>query len=64
VTPAIIGILFAVVFFGILALGLLWISDKYFPEYPIVRWICGAFLIVLILLYASGQLHLPYLHIP
>jgi cbb3-type cytochrome oxidase subunit 1 len=59
VIPNIIGIIIAVVIFAVVALGLLWICSKFLDEFPIARWICGALLIIVILLYISGQIHLP-----
>jgi hypothetical protein len=58
--PATIGLILAVLFFALLAVGLLWICGKFFPEFPIARWICGALLLIIILLFASGQVHLPF----
>jgi hypothetical protein len=58
--PSTINLIIAVVFFAILAVSLLWLCGKFFPEFPMARWICGALLLILVLLFASGQIHLPF----
>jgi hypothetical protein len=58
--PATINLIIAVVFFAVVALGLLWVCQKFLSEFPMARWICGALLLILILLFASGQIHLPF----
>jgi hypothetical protein len=60
--PEAIQLIIIVVFFVVLALGLFWVCQKFFPEFPMARWICGALLLILILLFASGQVHMPFYH--
>jgi hypothetical protein len=50
-----ISVLIFLVFFAVLAFGLLWICGKFFPEFPPARWICGAILLIVLLLLAANQ---------
>jgi hypothetical protein len=51
-----------------LAFGLLWVCNKFFPEFPPARWICGVILIIVLLVVVSavfggaGGLHFPSFH--
>lgn len=56
--PEIISIIVAIMVFAIAAYGLYWVCQKFELPKPVL-WICGALLIIVILLYLSGQVHLP-----
>lgn len=47
-----IELLIAVLIFGIIALGLDWVCRKFFPEFPPIRWICGAICLIILLVWA------------
>ena len=40
---------------ALLAFGLLWVCNKFFPEFPPARLICGVILIIIILAALSGN---------
>lgn len=50
-----IGILIWVVIFAVIAFGLLWVCNRFFPEFPPARWICGAVLLIILLLFIAAQ---------
>jgi hypothetical protein len=50
-----IYVLICIVIFCILAYGLLWVCGKFFPEFPPARWICGAILLIVLLIFAASQ---------
>jgi hypothetical protein len=56
--PQLINLIIAIVIFAIAAYGLYWINIKFELPKPVL-WICGALLIIVVLLYISGQIHLP-----
>ena len=56
-----IGLLIMCIVFAVLAYALYWVCTHFFPNFPPALWISGAVLIVIILLYASGQLATPIL---
>jgi hypothetical protein len=58
--PAIINLIIIVMLFSIAAYGLYWICIKFELPKPVL-WICGALLIIVILLFLSGGIHLPML---
>ena len=51
-----ITFLIAIIIFAVAAYGLFWICQKFFPEFPPARWICGAILLIIVLLYIASQL--------
>lgn len=56
--PQLINLIVAVVIFAIAAYALYLINIKFELPKPVL-WICGALLIIVILLWLSGQIHLP-----
>lgn len=50
-----ITLLICVIVFAILAFGLKWVCDKFFPEFPPARWICGGILLIMLLLVIAVQ---------
>jgi len=56
--PALISLIVAIVIFAICAYGMLWVCQRFGLPQPI-QWICGALLLIVILLYVSGEVHLP-----
>lgn len=42
--------------FAIVAYGLYWVCTHFFPDFPPALWICGAILLIVLLLFISGQL--------
>lgn len=54
----IIMLLVYVLFFAIGAYGLWWVCQKFALPTPVL-WICGVLLLIVILLFLSGELTLP-----
>lgn len=57
-----IGWLFFILLFALLAWGLWWICTHFFQNFPPAFWICGVILIVVLLAAISGKL--PLLPLP
>ena len=55
-TNILIVLLIDVIVFAIIAYGLYWICTHFFPTFPPALWICGAILLVVLLLAISGQI--------
>jgi hypothetical protein len=55
-TQPLISLLIAILIFGTIAWVMWIICVKFFPEFPPARWICGVVLLIILLLYISGQL--------
>ncbi len=55
-------VLICLVVFAVAAYGLLWICNKFFPEFPPARWICGAILLIVALVFLSQQFPLLSFH--
>ena len=55
-------VLICLVVFAVAAYGLLWICNKFFPEFPPARWICGAILLIVALILLSRQFPVLSLH--
>lgn len=55
-------VLICLVVFAVAAYGLLWICNKFFPEFPPARWICGAILLIVALVFLSQQFPSLSLH--
>lgn len=53
--PELIAILIWIIVFAVVAYGLLWVCGKFFPEFPPARWICGAILLIALLLFISQR---------
>ena len=51
----VIWLLIYIVLFVIVAYGLLWVCERFAMPQP-VRWICGAVLLIVLLLFIAGQL--------
>ena len=49
-----ISVLIFIVVFAILAFGLKWVCDKFFPGFAPALWICGVILLILLLIAASS----------
>ena len=54
----IISLIIWIVLFCIAAFGMIWVCDKFGLPAP-VKWICGALLLIVILLFVSRQLGYP-----
>lgn len=50
-----ITLLIWAIVFAIVAFGLLWICNRFFPEFPPARWICGGILLIILLLAISRE---------
>lgn len=50
-----ITLLVYIVVFAIVAFGLSWVCDRFGLPQP-VKWICGAILLIIILIFVAGQL--------
>lgn len=50
-----INLLIWIIVFAIVAYGLVWVCDKFALPQPI-KWICGAILLVFLLVFIAGQL--------
>ncbi len=50
-----ITLLVYIIVFAIVGFGLIWVCDKFGLPQP-VKWICGAILLVIILVFVAGQL--------
>ena len=49
-----ISLLIWAIVFGIIAFALVWVCDKFGLPQP-VKWICGAILLVILLVFVAGQ---------
>lgn len=54
-----IALLIDVLVFAIVAYGLYWVCTHFFPTFPPALWICGVLLLVVLLLFISGQIGSP-----
>ncbi len=52
----IIQLVIYLLIFAVLGWIAYWICTKFFPEFPPARWICGAVLLIIFLLFVSQQL--------
>ena len=48
-------VLICLVVLAVVAYGLLWICSRFFPEFPPARWICGAILLIVALVFLAQQ---------
>ena len=53
---SLIGLLIAAIIFAVIAYAMYWVCTRFFPQFPPALWICGAILLIIILLYVSGQI--------
>ena len=51
-----IGLLIVCLIFALIAWALYWVCTHFFPGFPPALWICGALLLLVLLLYISGQI--------
>ena len=51
-----IMLLIDIIIFAVLAYALYWVCTKFFPTFPPALWICGAVLLIVLLLFVSGQI--------
>lgn len=51
-----IWLLVDILIFCLIAYGLYWVCTHFFPAFPPALWICGAILLVVLLLFISGQI--------
>jgi len=56
-----IVLLIYAIIFAVVAYGLYWVSTHFFPGFPPALWICGAILVIVLLLFVSGQIGGPVL---
>ena len=59
----IINLVIWIVLFTIVAYGLYWVCTKFGLPQP-VMWLCGALLLIMILVFCAQQLGLPSLTLP
>ncbi len=50
-----ITLLCYIIAFAVIAFGLLWICNRFFPEFPPARWICGGVLLIVLLIAIAHQ---------
>ena len=50
-----IMVLICLVAFAVVAYDLLWICNRFFPEFPPARWICGAIFLIVALVFLWQQ---------
>jgi hypothetical protein len=55
VAQSLIVLLIDIVIFCVFAYGLYWVCTKFFANFPPALWICGALLLIVLLLFISGQ---------
>ncbi len=55
-TEFLIQIVVYLLVFSVLGWIAYWICMKFFPEFPPARWVCGAVLLIVFLLFVSHQL--------
>ena len=48
-----IQLVLAIVIFAVIGYGLYWVCTKFFPSFPPALWICGAILLIGVILFAS-----------
>jgi ABC-type transport system involved in cytochrome c biogenesis permease subunit len=53
--PQLISLIIAIVIFAIVAYGLKWVCDSFSLPAPVL-WLCGAVLLIILLIWISGQL--------
>jgi hypothetical protein len=51
-----IALLVAAIIFAVLAYAMYWVCTHFFPAFPPALWICGAILLIVLLLWVGGQL--------
>lgn len=61
-----IVLLIDVVIFALIAWCVYWICTRFFPQFPPALWVCGAILLIVLLLFISGQIGggAPFLVVP
>ena len=60
---SLIYLLINILVFAVIAYALYWVCTHFFPQFPPALWICGAVLLIVLLLFISGQLTSPLLPI-
>jgi len=58
---SLIVLLIYAIIFAVVAYGLYWICTHFFPGFPPALWICGAILVIVLLLFVAGQIGGPVL---
>jgi hypothetical protein len=56
VAETLIVLLIDILIFAIVAYALYWVCTHFFPNFPPALWICGGILLILLLLFVSGQI--------
>jgi peptidoglycan/LPS O-acetylase OafA/YrhL len=56
VTQALIALLIGAIIFAVIAYAMYWVCTHFFPNFPPALWICGAILLIVLLLWIGGQL--------
>ena len=51
-----ISLLIVAIIFAVIAYAMYWVCTHFFPGFPPALWICGAILLIVLLLYVSGQM--------
>lgn len=57
-------LLICIIVFAVAAYALLWVCDNFFKEFPPARWICGAVLLIVLILAITGQFGSTPFHFP
>ena len=52
---SLIALLIAAIIFCVIAYAMWWVCSHFFPQFPPAMWICGAILLIILLLWVSGQ---------
>ena len=52
---SLIALLIAAIVFCVIAYAMYWICAHFFPHFEPALWICGAILLILLILFVSGQ---------
>ena len=58
---SLIALLIDIIVFAVIAYAMWWVCTRFFPQFPPALWICGAVLLIILLLFLSGQIGGPIL---
>jgi hypothetical protein len=56
-----IVLLIDIIIFAVIAYALYWICTHFFPSFPPALWICGAILLIVLIIFITGQMGGPIL---
>jgi hypothetical protein len=60
-TATLITLLVYAIIFAVVAYALYWVCTHFFAAFPPALWICGAILLIILLLFIAGQIGSPVL---